>query len=454
MNSGPQPVSPQASNAWRVLFLLFLANLFNFFDRTIPAIIIEPIRMEWHLSDFQLGIIGTAFTLVYAIAGLPLGRMADTGSRKKIMGWGLAVWSGLTAVNGFAGSFWTFLLVRMGVGIGEASYAPAANSLIGDLFPAHRRARAMGIFMLGLPLGLLLAFFTIGAMVQAFDSWRAPFFIAAVPGLVLAVFMFFIREPKRGAAESVRMSEEKIKKPIRRVLTIPTFGWLVLAGLTFNFATYACNSFMVPMLQRYFLLPLQEAAVATGMIVGVTGLVGLTLGGWVADKLHQRFANGRLLFAAGSMLVATLATAYALHAGRIEIGVFVGVFSLGWLFAYNFYTCVYTAIQDVVEPRLRATAMALFFAGLYLLGGGLGPVVVGLLSDHFAHSAMAAAGAVQMSEAYKAVGLHDAMYLIPVALFMTLVFLYLASRCFSRDALRMKEGMVADEPQVSTVAAV
>ena len=91
--------STQAANAWRILFLLFLANLFNFFDRTIPAIIIEPIRMEWHLSDFQLGIIGTAFTIVYAIAGLPLGRMADTGSRSKLMGWGLAVWSGLTAVN-------------------------------------------------------------------------------------------------------------------------------------------------------------------------------------------------------------------------------------------------------------------------------------------------------------------------------------------------------------------
>lgn len=449
MSSSPPPLSPQAPNAWRVLFLLFLANLFNFFDRTIPAIIIEPIRMEWHLSDFQLGMIGTAFMLVYAVAGLPLGRMADTGSRKKIMGWGLTVWSVLTAVNGMAGSFWTFLLVRMGVGIGEASYAPAANSLIGDLFPAHRRARAIGIFMLGLPLGLLLAFFTIGAMVEAFDSWRAPFFIAAIPGLVLAVFVFFIREPKRGAAESVRISEEKIEKPIRRVLSIPTFGWLVLAGLTFNFATYACNSFMVPMLQRYFLLPLQEAAVATGIIVGVTGLVGLTLGGWVADQLHQRFANGRLLFAAGSMLVATLATGYALQAGRIEVGVFVGVFSLGWLFAYNFYTCVYTAIQDVVEPRLRATAMALFFAGLYLLGGGLGPMVVGLLSDHFAHSAMAAAGAEQMTEAYKAVGLHDAMFLIPVTLLLTLVFLYLASRCFSRDAARMNAGMVADEPVVS-----
>ncbi|MGN8258569.1 MFS transporter [Pseudomonas sp. SMSB3] len=435
---------PQAANAWRILFLLFLANLFNFFDRTIPAIIIEPIRLEWHLSDIQIGLIGTAFTLVYAIAGLPLARLADNGSRSKVMGWGLVVWSGLTAVNGMVGSFWSFLLVRLGVGIGEASYAPAANSLIGDLFPPERRARAMGIFMLGLPLGLLLAFFTIGAMVQAFGSWRAPFFIAAVPGLVLALFIFMIREPARGAAEAVPIAQAAPDKPLRRVLSVPTFAWLVLAGLTFNFASYACNSFMVPMLQRYYQLPLHEAAVATGVIVGVTGLLGLTLGGWLADKVHQRWANGRLLFASVSMLVATLATAWALHAGRIELGLFVVVFGIGWLFSYNFYTCVYTAIQDVVQPRLRATAMALYFAGLYLLGGGLGPVVVGGLSDHFAQAAMRSAGELQMNETFKAVGLHDAMYLIPVALMLTLVFLLLASRCYQRDAQRMRDGMVAD----------
>ncbi|MBJ9976604.1 MFS transporter [Pseudomonas sp. S75] len=433
----------QAANAWRILFLLFLANLFNFFDRTIPAIIIEPIRLEWQLSDFQLGIIGTAFTLVYALAGLPLARLADTGSRARLMGWGLAAWSGLTAVNGMVGSFWSFLLVRMGVGIGEASYAPAANSLIGDLFPAERRARAMGLFMLGLPLGLLLAFFSIGAMVQAFGSWRAPFFIAAVPGLLLALLVFRIREPARGAADHLPALQGPLDRPLRRVLSVPTFAWLVLAGLTFNFASYACNSFMVPMLQRYFALPLHDAAVATGVIVGLSGLVGLTLGGWVADKLHQRLANGRLLFAVASLLVATLATAWALHAGRIELGVFVAVFGIGWLFSYTFYTCVYTAIQDVVPPPLRARAMALYFAGLYLLGGGLGPVMVGALSDHFAIKAMQAAGEGAMSEVFKAQGLHDAMYLIPAALLLTLLFLLAASRCFSRDAQRMREGLGA-----------
>ena len=441
-----QQQSLQATNAWRILCLLFLANLFNFFDRTIPAIIIEPIRMEWDLSDLQLGLIGTAFTIVYAIAGVPLGRMADTGARRKIMGWGLAAWSGLTALNGLAWNFWSFLLIRMGVGIGEASYAPAANSLIGDLFPAHKRARAMGIFMLGLPLGLLLAFFTIGAMVTAFDSWRAPFFIAAVPGVILALFMFFIKEPTRGAAEQVKSLTTPVDKPVRKVLAIRTFWWLVVAGLTFNFATYACNSFMVPMLQRYFLLPLEQAAMATGVIVGLTGLLGLTLGGWLADKIHQRWQTGRLLFAALSMLIAAVATGCALFIGRVEVAVFVALFSIGWLFSYNFYTCVYTAIQDVIEPRLRATAMALFFAGLYLLGGGLGPVAVGVLSDHYSQAAMLAAGANEMNESFKAVGLHNAMFLIPVALFMTMLALVQASRCFVSDAAHMQRGMAEAVP--------
>lgn len=429
--------SKQADNAWRVLFLLFLANVFNFFDRVVPSIVMEPIRLEWSLSDFQIGMLGTAFTIVYAVAGIPLGRMADTGSRKKIMGWGLLLWSGLTAVNGAVQGFWGFLLARMGVGIGEASYGPAANSLIGDMFPANRRARAMGIFMMGLPVGLLLAFFTTGWIVQAFDSWRAPFFVAAVPGVLLALLMFKLREPQRGAAEVVAVNNTPIVKPIRTILATQTMWWLVLAGLCYNFATYANTSFMVPMLQRYFGLELTQASMSVGVIVGVTGLFALPLGGWIADRLHERVRNGRLLFGGVSLLLTSLCTGIALVAGQIDVLWFVGLFALGWVFAYNFYTCVYTAVQDVVEPRLRATAMALFFAGLYLLGGGLGPLIVGGLSDYLAQQAMLSAGVSEMNEAFRALGLHSAMYLVPVAMALTGVFLLIAMRTFSRDAQKM-----------------
>jgi len=439
----------QASNAWKVLTVLFLANLFNFFDRAVPAIVLEPIRKEWSLSDFQLGLVSAAFTVVYAVAGIPLGRLADTGSRRKIMGWGLIAWSVFTAAGAGAWNFMSFLATRVGVGIGEASYAPAASSLIGDLFPANKRSRAMGVFMLGLPVGLLLAFFTVGAMVKAFDSWRAPFVIAMIPGLIIAVLMFRIREPERGAAESVRAAEAPVVNPIGKVLSIPTMWWIIVAGIAANFAAYATNSFMVPLMQRYFGLALEMAAVSTGVIVGVTGLVGLTLGGWLADRVHERSERGRLLLAAVALALAGVFTWYALTLGAESTGLFIAAFSLGWLLQYAYYVCVYPAIQDVVEPRLRATAMAVFFGALYLLGGAFGPLVVGWVSDGYAEAAMAAAGAPEMTEQFKAVGLHGAMILIPISLVVTAVAIFLAARSFPADARAMAQGLARGTGKVA-----
>ncbi|MFT3800235.1 MAG: MFS transporter [Burkholderiaceae bacterium] len=434
--------SKQASNAWRVLILLFLANLFNFFDRTIPAVVAEPIRKEWGLSDLQLGLVGSAFTIIYAIAGLPLGRMADTGSRKKIMGWGLAAWSALTGATGVAWNFSSFFVIRLLVGIGEASYAPAATSMIGDLFPAEKRSRATGIFMLGLPLGLLLAFFTIGAIVQAFASWRAPFLVAMVPGMMLAILMFFIREPERGAAEATKVATHAIDHPVRRVLSIPTLWAIIVAGITLNMASYAANGFLVPLVMRYFEMPLSSASIASGVIVGISGLIGLTLGATMADKMHQIGERARLIYGAVSMFGAAALTWLALRSGTGEFTTFVALFAVGWLLQYNFYSVAYPAVQDIVEPRLRATAMAIFFALLYVLGGALGPVLVGALSDHGAQAAMVAAGASTMTDHFKGIGLHGAMVVVPAALAVTGLALLAAIRTFPSDVAAMRLSMV------------
>ena len=430
----------QATNAWRVLILLFLANLFNFFDRVIPAVVAEPIRKEWDLSDVQLGLVLSAFTIVYAVAGLPLGRLADTTSRKKIMGFGLMAWSLLTGATGAAWSYASFFIVRLLVGVGEASYAPAATSMIGDLFPANKRSRAIGIFMLGLPIGLVLAFFTIGAMVQAFGSWRAPFLIAMIPGIILAVCMFFIREPARGAAEAKPVADHRIERPIRKILGIPTMWTIIVGGVPFMMAAYAANGFMVPLIQRYFDVPLQTAAAATGVIVGLSGLVGLTLGATVADRLHQVNERARLLYGALSMFGAAALSWLALKAEADDFTMFVALFAFGWLLQYNFYTCVYPAVQDIVEPRLRASAMAVFFAVLYVAGGAGGPLVVGALSDNAAQAAMTAAGATEMTDQFKGIGLRQAMLLIPVALLITGVSLLAATRTFPADAAAMRQG--------------
>ncbi len=432
----------QAENAWRVMVLLFLVNMLNFFDRTIPAVVLEPIRKEFSLNDLELGALNAAFVVIYAVAGIPLGRMADTKSRKKILSLGLAAWSALTAATGLAWNYVSLILVRLGVGVGEATCAPAATSMIGDLFPAEKRARAMGVFMLGLPIGLVLAFFTVGAMVKAFDSWRAPFFIAAIPGFILAIFVLMIREPARGAAEEKDVvGADPIANPVRKILRIKTMWWIILTGVTVNFAAYAGNAFMVPLLQRFYGLPIAQAAVITGCIVGVTGLIGLTVGGHIADKIHQRSETGRLRYGAVMLFVAAAATFLALRQGKDALTAFAVLFGIGWLTYYSYYTTVYPALQDVVEPRLRATAMALYFAGMYLLGGAAGTVVVGGLSDSLARRAMEAAGATEMTDVFRAIGLHDAMYLIPVTLLATAFFVVLASFSFAGDHKAMMDKM-------------
>lgn len=437
----------QAANAWRVLALLFLANLLNFFDRTLPAVVAEPIRKEWGLSDFQLGLVTTAFVVVYAIAGLPLGRWADRGSRRTILALGLTVWSAFTGAAALVSGYVGYFLVRMGVGVGEACYAPTANSLIGDLFPPSKRARAVSLFMLGLPLGVMLAFFTVGPMVQAFDSWRAPFVIAALPGLVLAWFLFRIAEPARGAADAVPPDTAVVARPIRTLLAIPTFRWIIGSGLSMNFAAYAINSFIVPLLQRHYGLPIGQAALYAGLISGLTGLIGLIMGGTLADYLHQRSEHARLRFCALALVGATMATASALAAGSASVALFTALFSFGVLAYYSYYACVYPALLDVVAPRLRGTAFAVYFAAMYLLGGAFGPAAVGALSDHLATTAMHTAGSTAMSETFKAAGLYGAMYLVPVMLGATALFVYLASRCFAADARAMRAASSSSPPE-------
>ncbi|MGY2284483.1 spinster family MFS transporter [Pseudomonas gingeri] len=435
----------QASNAWIILLLLFLANLLNFFDRAIPAIIIEPLRKEWHLTDFELGAASAGFTLIYALAGLPLGRLADRSSRKAIIGWGLIAWSGFTALNALAWNFLSGFLARIGVGVGEASYAPAANSLIGDLFPPEKRARAIGIFMLGLPVGTLLAFVTVGLMVQHFGSWRAPFVIASIPGVILGVVMFFIREPARGASEAGVVNDAVPRRSVLSLLSIPTFRWLIVSGITLNIATYAGTAFLVPLFQRHFQQTMTDASVMVGLIVGATGLVGLTVGGWCADILHQRYRLGRMMFGMAGLLGAGLLTGAALLFCNANALLFAVLFGLGWLLLYNYYTSVYPAIQDVVGPRQRATAIALYFACMYVLGGAFGPMLLGALSDHIAQQAMVAAGAMDI-EPFKAVGLYTAMFIVPVALLLTAVSLLCASRSYLSDVERLKQSLL---PRVS-----
>ena len=186
------------------LAVLFLVNVLNFYDRQALGAVLEPLRREFHLSDAQLGALTTVFTVLYAVAGLPLGRLADTVEPQSLLAIGVAVWAGLTGLGGLAASYAMLLATRLGVGIGEAVCAPAATSWIGDLVPPERRARAMAGFMMAVPVGVMLSFAVTGPVAQAW-GWRVALALAALPALLLVPALLWLREPARAAAECGRM---------------------------------------------------------------------------------------------------------------------------------------------------------------------------------------------------------------------------------------------------------
>jgi MFS family permease len=422
-----------------ILFLLFLINLLNFYDRQIIAAVTEPIRREFSLTDSMLGWLGTAFTLFYAAVGLPLGRLADTWSRTRVIGAGVAVWSIFTAASGAAWNFWALFLARMGVGLGEASCSPASNSLIGDLFPPERRARAIGLFMLGLPVGVFLSNLLSGLIARSF-GWRMAFFVATIPGLVLAVLVFRVKDRTRTETPAARQpavqaSESRVAffAPFAQLLRIPTFRWVVISGALHNFNAYAVNAFMPAYLMRYHGLSLAQANVAAAFTLGAVGVVSLVVGGIAADSLRARRVNGRLLLGASALLISTPCVYLALSQPSGAITPFVVLMGIGWMLFYLYYVTVYPSIHDVVPAKLRGSAMALYFFWMYVLGGAFGTSILGMLSDRFAQRAMRAEGVTTLTESARATGLHDAFFIVPVLSLLLAVVLFAASRSVERD---------------------
>jgi MFS family permease len=388
-----------------------------------------------------MGFLSTAFTLVYAAVGIPLGRLADNWKRNRILSLSLALWSVLTAASGLARGYVSLVATRLGVGIGEAACAPAANSLIGDLFPPSQRARALSIFMLGLPVGLFLCYWLSGRIAQAY-GWRSAFYVAGVPGLLLAILAWRLREPARGAAEGSAMAAKRRPgSPWAVVLGIPTMWWIILSGALFNFNMYAVNAFTVAFLARYHQVSLREATWITAWVLGAVGVLGLLLGGWASDRVSRVRPSGRLQLAAAATLVSAPCLLLALRQPGGDVLGFTLFMGAGSTLMFAYYSCVYPAIQDVVEPALRGTAMALYFFAMYVLGGSLGPVATGALSDYCARQVMMNAGATAMSEAFKAAGLHTAMHVIPLLSFLLGVVLFAAARTVGSDMEQLRAWM-------------
>jgi predicted MFS family arabinose efflux permease len=423
------------------LALLCAINTLNFFDRQVMAAVAEPIRREWALGDAAVGALGTAFTLLYAVVGVPFGRLADRARRTHLLAAGVFAWSLLTALQGLARSFSQLFVLRLLVGVGEATCAPAATSLIGDLVPPEKRSRALAVFMLGLPLGLGLSYAVSGWVAQDW-GWRAAFFVAGPPGLLCAALALALREPGREATPAARSGAAA--SPYRRLLAIPTLWWIIASGAVHNFNMYALGTFLSPYLIRVHGLDVRQAGLVSMLAYGLSGIPGMLLGGVAGDALRRRGPAHRLLLGVGLFLGAGPLIFFALRQPAGGALVFALLLGLACASMAAYYSIVYAALQDVVPASLRGTAMAVYFLAMYVLGASFGPVATGVLSETLAVRAARAAGVVgggtAALEPFRGAGLHSALLVVPALALLMAAILWAASRTIERDARRLHDG--------------
>jgi predicted MFS family arabinose efflux permease len=375
------------SNGYRryALFLLLSVYVLNFVDRQILSILAEDIRKEIDLSDTALGFLsGIAFALFYTFAGLPIARWADTGSRRTIIALALFIWSGMTALTGLAQGFGQLVAARVGVGIGEAGGSPPSHSLISDLYPPERRATALAIYSLGIPIGGALGSILGGWLGQKY-GWRIAFMAVGVPGaLIAAIVRLTLREPPRGRFDAVDpvtpQAKESVREVLRFMMRLPSFVHMSLGASLHAFYGYGAAYFVPVFLIRVHHMDKLEVGAWLGGIALTTGVIGISLGGAISDRLAARDARWYMRVPAIASLIAIpfAITFYLWPDPRTAIllsipGTLLGGVYLGPTFAMT---------QTLVKPHMRALASAILLFIINLIGLGGGPLMVGIVSDY------------------------------------------------------------------------
>ncbi|MGD2039659.1 MAG: MFS transporter [Anaerolineae bacterium] len=369
------------------LFALFWANFFNFFDRQVIAALAPILQAYWGLSDTQLGLLATAFEVSYALAPVPIALVADRWLRRRVVALSVALWSGAMALTGAAGSFAVLLLGRAGLGVGEAGYGPSALAWLSDLWPPSHRSRAVGIHDLALMVGSA-AGYALGGVLGLALGWRPVFFLAAVPGFLLAIVLWFMPEPPKGQSDYEALGLAgpsradqglSFRAAARELLSIPSLVVTYTVTVLINLATAGIIYWLPTFAVRLHGLGEDQAGLLIGAMTVVTGGAGVLAGGWVADRVLQRTPAGRLLVISGSY---ALGFPLALAAVAVTDTVPFAILATVAVFLFSFYfPCLAPLIHQVTRPELRATAMALYLLVAHILGNALAPALIGWFSD-------------------------------------------------------------------------
>ena len=376
-----------AGYARYVLGVMVAINFLNFMDRYVGAAAAPLIKTEFHLSDSQIGLLGSAFLLVYALSAVPFGYWADRGIRKVVVGVGVTVWSLATLFTGLSQSYGHLFASRAVLGIGEAGYYPAGTSIISDYFPKEQRGRVMSIWGVGSTIGIAVGFAGGGYIADKY-GWRTAFFFAAVPGLVCALLAFTLREPLRGSAERVGQAVQRTYDAslanMVRLLRIPTLRATVLSQ-TLLYFVLASNAFWLPtLLNRKFGMSVSKASLLAGIVIVIGGLIGTLGGGWIADRLGKKDPKAYLQVGIVGFLVGAVFIVIALLA-PLNVGpipIFVPAFLIGVVAIY-LYSGPFSAIsQAVVSPALRASAVTVLLFVSHVFGDSHSTFDIGFISDH------------------------------------------------------------------------
>jgi MFS family permease len=399
---------PAARYAWYVVAVLTLVYVFSFIDRQILNLLVKHVRRDLGITDTQMSLLmGFGFAVFYAIFGIPLGRLADRRSRRSIVAVGFVFWSIMTAGCGLARNFWQMLLLRMGVGVGEAALSPAAYSLISDYFPKDRRATAISVYSMGIYIGSGLAFL-LGGLVVGFAEtremwtlplvgqtrpWQVIFFIVGLPGVLLALLMYTVREPVRRGLKRIQSADgamRSVEVPLGEVWRYISLNWKTFVCHTVGFAllsfsSYGTSAWVPTMFVRNHGWSSSKAGVVYGLVVGIFATLGVVAGGWVSDRMARRGVRD-----------ATMRVGLFVSAAWFPFGMFYPIAPNPWLVVALLIPSAFlasapfgvapAAIQQIMPNEMRGQASAIYLFVVNLIGLGIGPTAVALTTDYVFHN--------------------------------------------------------------------
>jgi predicted MFS family arabinose efflux permease len=393
-----------------ILGLLVSVNILNFLDRLLPSILVNAIRADLGLTDTQIGLMGgVAFAVIYSFASVGLARVADRRSPRAVISISLALWSVATAFSGLAQNFLQLLLARSSVAAGEAGSTPPAHALIARIFPSHRRSLALAIFSLGVPIGATLGL-ALGGWINDTLNWRAAFFVAGVPGLIVAALVrFAIPDPQHATPRVARAGE--FAGTLRSLFSKRSFRHMAAASSLFAIGSYALNVFAAAFLMRIHHVTAAKAGLLFGLAFGLGGLIGTFAGGALGDLLGRRDPRWRQ---------GVPAIGLALSAPTALVGFLVPCLTGVYLFGLLYLAPTFAAAQSLVPDESRATVSGVLLFCLTLVGASVGPLLVGMLSD-------------ALAPRYGALSLRYALSLMPLTMVWSAVHFALAARALPKD---------------------